>query len=219
MKHARIIISLLVLLGATSLAEAQIVVSQTTASTTTFYEKSGRQKGVVIRPEGAVGFIDCHGSNCLLFTINCSINYQFNPFLSIGTGTGMNGIYADHYRTYNETALLFAFPLYANARVYFLDRKWSPFLDVKVGYNSKLNQATLHYSRNLEVSLKGPLVSGTVGVQYKHWDFGISMGGFTLYHNEYEYINNEYHNTDNWTNNDIWFTANVAYNLQFQKKQ
>ena len=60
MKKARIIIVILVLLGAASLAEAQIVVSQTTASTTRFHEKSGREKGVVIRPEGSVGFIDCH---------------------------------------------------------------------------------------------------------------------------------------------------------------
>lgn len=73
MKKVSIIMIMLMLLGAASLAEAQIVVSQTTASTIRIYEKSEREKGFYVRPEGAFGFGFFH-HNGMLINLNCSFN-------------------------------------------------------------------------------------------------------------------------------------------------
>ena len=91
MKKARIIIVILVLLGAASLAEAQIVVSQTTASTTRFHEKSGREKGLVIRPE-ILATHDVNHPEGNLINFHATVAYQFNPYYSIGGGLGVDNL-------------------------------------------------------------------------------------------------------------------------------
>lgn len=176
MKKVRIIMVMLVLLGMASLADAQIVVSQTTASTTRIHEKSGREKGFVIRPEIAAGFGFWTG---VMYDLNCSFDYQFNPYFSVGAATGV----------YTPGDLV-RFPLYANARAYFCDRLWSPFFDVKVGLTTG----------------KGFRLNGTLGVQYKSFDVGCTVGMFDLPHNGSEYRRN------------LLLMGCIAYNIQFKKE-
>ena len=175
MKKARIIIAMLVLFGVASLAEAQIVVSQTTASTTRFHEKSGREKGWVISPEV--------GISKKFYMANVTAAYQFNPFLSIGGGTGLE------YRTDNlylfdsigmmssgERYSLVSLPIYVNARVYFCDRKLSPFIDLKAGYQIPVSESNVLYAA--QETLESLFAIAMLGAQYKNIDLGVALAYF-----------------------------------------
>jgi len=224
MKKVRIIMAILVLLGMASLAEAQIMVSSTTASTQRIYEKSGREKGWILRPEGMIGF----ARHCQLYNLTCSFNYQLNPYFSFGAGTGLNIYYSPSFYSFNSkenTILddspggsLFSFPFFFNARVYFCDRKWSPFFNLKLGFNSSLNKCLDwedEYCVCLPISLKGFLLDGTFGMQYKNFDFGVSerLCSFHLYNDYgYSYI-------DSNASRKRWLIMGyVAYNFQLKKK-
>ena len=175
MKKARIIIAMLVLFGVASLAEAQIVVSQTTASTTRVHEKSGREKGWVICPEV--------GISKKFYMANVTAAYQFNPFLSIGGGTGLE------YRTDNlylfdsigmmssgERYSLVSLPIYVNARVYFCDRKLSPFIDLKAGYQIPVSESNVLYAA--QETLESLFAIAMLGAQYKNIDLGVALAYF-----------------------------------------
>lgn len=189
MKKAKIMMALLMLFGMASSAEAQIVVSQTTASTTKVYEKSGREKGWVIRPEAEFGAVFRYYSWSL--KLHANFTYQFNPYFTLGAGTGFNSM---------PSKKLNAFPLYANARFYFCDRQWSPFFDVKVGLNIPLNNYhyTDYYGYDYEVfteytyKLKGIDLCGTLGIQYKNFDFGCTVGMLNVHVHEYERYEGDY---------------------------
>ena len=158
--------ALLVLLGAASLAEAQIVVSSTTASTVTIKEKekSGREKGLAIRPEIGIG------TGMLDLEMACfgTVAYQFNPIIAVGGGAGL-----EYGFDLSRTTL----PIYANARVYFCDRKWSPFLDLNLLYSIPISQ-------NSEFAA-GFGWNGMIGVQFRKFDTGVmlhsSMGGGVMF--------------------------------------
>lgn len=216
MKNARILIALLVLLAAAPLAEAQIMVSSTTASTQRIYEKSGREKGFVIRPEMTLAAII---GNCTFTNLNATFAYQLNPYFTIGAGTGLNRFSSAGWNTYESIR---AIPLYANARVYFCDRKWSPFFDLKIGFDIPLNQTYYietdsYYYREYRYSLKGLVLCGTFGVQYKNFDFGCIVGALQE-HEKYYYHSENYY--DNWEGNYIpglLLGGYVAYNIPFKK--
>lgn len=192
MKHPRIIIAMAVLLGAASLAEAQIVVSSTTA--TTIREKSGREKGIVIRPDLGIGW--GVAQEPLLVEFSGTVAYQLNPYLAIGVGLGFD------FDSYAGNTLLFL-PVFVNARAYFCDRKWSPFLDIKIRYVSNINKVeTYQYGYYSQTWVKGLSYGGTLGMQYKNVDFGLS-GYFLDVHKE----------LGGWA-----FTINVAYNFQIKKR-
>lgn len=207
MKKVRIVIALLVLLGAASLAEAQIVVSSTTASTTHVKAekpKSGRAKGWVFRPEGTIGG-SVGGKSLSLVKLHGTFDYQFNPYFSIGVGTGMSYVFSGDW----------SIPLpYANARAYFCDRKWSPFFNLRTGIYIPLTlfKDLPLYSR--EEALEGISWVGTLGMQHNRFDFGISGGVY--------YVGEFYQKTDTYmqTQNSAAMIVEitVAYNIPFKKK-
>ena len=55
---------------------------------------------------------------------NATVGYQFNNFFFLGGGVGIS------YLTHTERI---GFPLYVDMRVNILNKKYSPFVDVKVG--------------------------------------------------------------------------------------
>lgn len=211
MKRVRIIMVMLVLLGVASLAEAQIVVSQTTVSTTRVYEKSGREKGWVIRPELGFGF---HIMNNGGFMIDPTITgvYQFNPYFSIGAGSGITYVNCNDYKNESLNDGMTSIPLYVNLRAYFCDRKWSPFFDFKVKYSFPI---IVYYSLdNSSASMQGIAFQGTLGMQYKNFDFGFVFGGFNVYHTYHSYDGNMYF----YNSVDIKLLLTFAYNFQLKKK-
>ena len=218
MKHARIIIALLVLLGAASLAEAQIVVSQTTASTTRIHAKSGREKGFIIRPEVGIGSNISDG--WWAFNLYATFAYQFNPYFAIGVGTGLNSF---PFQEYDRKTAILGLPLFVNSRVYFSDRQWSPFFDVKMGYNEPLKKSWKRVELYNGISdytyyLHGFMLFGTLGMQHKNLDLGCTIGisrrRGDVGHNNYGYEYNEY----NLDRTILLLGVYIAYNFQFKKK-
>lgn len=175
MKKIKILFTVLMLFAFVYKAEAQIVVTSTTASTEkTPKTKSIRQKGLVVRPEIGAGFS---------FNARCNVIYQFNPYISLGGGTG---IFFEMYK------LNFSIPIYANIRGYFCDRKWSPYYDIKLGFNVPLTTFT-HYSSystnwttvelekyKQEYKTAGFHTDISLGMQYKNYDFGLEFNVFEV---------------------------------------
>lgn len=71
---------------------------------------------------GGMGIGDLYGVD--LAKLNCIIGYIFNPYISVGIGTGV--------RYYIHEHELF-FPLFADIRIYFRDRKVSPYFALDAG--------------------------------------------------------------------------------------
>lgn len=57
--------------------------------------------------------------------LNTSHGYQFNPYLYVGAGLGIN---------YYSDPELVGMPIFANIRANVLDNKIAPFVDLKIGY-------------------------------------------------------------------------------------
>lgn len=202
MKKARNIIVLLMLLGAASLAEAQIMVSSTTASTQRIYEKSGREKGLVIRPElnlGTCDFVDgIYGGSATLV-------YQFSPYIEAGIGGGVTVNVSEMFLDRQYWSFL---PVFGDFRTYFHDGKYSPYIDLKLGYylhTGHTYPSPDGYGTSYEPSLAGIMFRGSFGVQIKNYDLALS----------YEGAKKEY-----WVK--LYYKSIVclhfAYNFQFKKK-
>lgn len=188
MKNARIIMAMLVLLGAASMAEAQIVVSSTTASTTREVTRSGRE-GWAIRPAVEIGLPS--------FGISGTVCYHFNPYFSIGGGLGC-------FVVYDNSSRPSSLPIFANARVYFMDRKWSPFLDLMFGYMIPLKSVEyVDTYGTMTLSYHGLCLGSTLGVQVKGFDFGIDV---------------KWRRFGDYLNLNGYLGVSVAYNFQFKKK-
>lgn len=72
--------------------------------------------------EGYRGFVDIGYSNCYdesAFTASTTHGWQLNRFVFLGGGAGVN------------TSGLF--PVYADVKVTFLDRRWTPFVETRAG--------------------------------------------------------------------------------------
>lgn len=207
MKNARIIMAMLMLLGAATLVEAQIVVSSTTASTVRQRPKSGREKGLVLRPDIEYGV----GAVEFGMGINCTADYQFNPIFSVGGGIGCN------YEFYWAECVSkpISMPIFANARLYFCDRKWSPFFDLKLGYYIPIvkGERVVSYY-NYSHTVYGFSIGGTIGIQYKNFEFGLSAR--TVKVHRAEFFSNYCNDYGNSLSGMIRLT--FAYNFQFKKK-
>jgi len=206
--------TLLVLLGAASLAEAQIVVSSTNASTTRTYEKSGRVKGLVIRPE-ILATQDSDPPSGNLINIHAIVAYQFNPYFSIGGGLGIDILFcsSNHYKDFTLTSI----PLYANAKAYFLDRKFSPYFDLKVGYHIPISEGSTYNGINSHYNIdrmEGILTYGTLGVEYRHFDLGFTLGRYFVLYDYYDIGSDTLIGTGDYDH--IIFLLSLAYNFQFK---
>ena len=233
MKRTRLIIALALLFGMATLAEAQIVVTSTTASTKHIkkeHPKSGREKGWVIRPEIEPGMGFSEEGSFGLRGLAC---YQFNPYWSVGGGLGylIDFYYREKYdHDYTYDSRPSSIPVFANARVYFIDRKWSPFFDFKIGYMIPLMTGVERYEylysddswhrSEYKDTMQGFLISPTLGVQFKGFDFGINVTWLNVYHTYKE----EWHNYwDDVTHTDYenrslgYIGLTLAYNFQFKK--
>ena len=156
MKKTRLLLMALVIMASASVSMAQTLVTSTQASTTVILPKSDRVKGLVIRPEVGAGLMRDGFSNLNFgFQMNGTIAYQFNPFVAIGGGIGL-----ERYDGRN-------FPMYGNFRAYFTDTKISPYLDIKIGMQNK--------------KIMG---SAMLGFQYKCFDVGaeIKCGWYHKYY-------------------------------------
>ncbi len=71
------------------------------------------------------------------FEVNTSHGYQINPFVFLGAGVGLH--FMPKYETPNMTIALDTreskvdIPIFANARVNFMKKKFCPYIDIKGG--------------------------------------------------------------------------------------
>ena len=227
MKKIKILFTVLMLFAFVYKAEAQIVVTSTTASTEkTPKTKSIRQKGLVVRPEIGIGLNLEKGMQLNILGI---ANYQFNPYISLGGGTGLS------YNNFDEDfgQHFFSIPIYANIRGYFCDRKWSPYYDIKLGFNGTINQKDYYYESEInkytEINLTGFYADFGLGMQYKNYDFGIELYLYPVNydrfynHFNYDYATNISYYVWEFERSEKRFDCfsvclKFAYNFQIQKK-
>ena len=96
---------------------------------------------------------------------------------------------------------LMSLPIYANARLYFCDRKLSPFLDLKVGYQIPVVESNVLYAA--QEALEGLFAIAMLGAQYKNIDFGVALA---------------YFNAIGYDQSLETILVSFAYNFQFKKK-
>lgn len=208
---------------------------------------SGRRKGLIIRPEISLGLDD---NTNIFFNLKGVVAYQFNPLFSVGCGIGMD--YYDRYESISgieddnmdfKPIRVISIPLYINLRSYFCNKKWSPFLDLKLGYGVPVPQHqdfqtvnTTYWSTNninyeLDSYISGMMVNCELGMQCKGFDIGLVFGMFdanVMTKGSYTINNNINGNINALTEhikypkNQIgWIRSlsfNIAYNFQLKKK-
>src|SRR5574344_1060599 len=183
MKYKKIFIAVLLLVSFVFVSEAQIIVTSTNAKSKIIKVTSDRKKGLAIRPELGVGVVD-YFNNVRYFpdlsvtsNLLCGLIYQFNPYISMGVVTGVN------YTTFGNLTTI---PIFANIRGYFCNRKWSPYYDIKLGYNFTPNSYSARYNDAHKYGssyghvlkyykLTGFYSSFGLGLQYKNFDFGLEV--------------------------------------------
>ena len=226
MKFIKLLLPAILLFAFVCTTEAQIVVTSTTASTEKIpeppKEKSLRQKGLVVRPEIGIGL---NTSAKMQLNILGIANYQFNPYISLGGGAGLssNNFFDEHF---------FSIPIFANIRGYFCDRKWSPYYDIKLGFNGTINQKDcIDYGnyKYTDINLTGFYADFGLGMQYKNYDFGIELYLYPLNYDYfykqfyYDYTTNTNYYEWSFSESEKMFDFSVclkfAYNFQIKKKK
>lgn len=231
MKIIKLLIATLFLFVFVLSTDAQIVVTSTTASTEKIpeppKEKSLRQKGLVLRPEIGIGLNIEGGMQLNLLGI---ASYQFNPYISLGGGTGIS--YNNFYDNFGQH--FYSIPIFANIRGYFCNRKWSPYYDIKLGFNATINQKDNHITnpwiKKTDINLTGFYADFGLGMQYKNYDFGIELYLYPVNYNLYYNISDS-ENTQGFYI-AVWefdraeqefdcfsICLKFAYNFQIKKKK
>ena len=224
MKKALLVITIFIL-GLSSIAEAQIIVNSTQAST--IKEKSSRQKGLVLRTDIGAGFL--YGPNVYSINLSGNIGYQFNPFITLGGGLGIE---------YLEDGSL-AIPFYFDVKGYFSNRVWSPYYNIKLGYSANIYYPLYSPTTTAnayvglygveygyEYKLEGTYIAIALGLNYKNFDFGIELSfmGSTDYYCQYYYYYDQYSSitTTDKSYNDYITTGlklKFGYNFPLYKKK
>ena len=114
------------------------------------------------------------------FEFSTSHGFFLSPYFFLGAGAGIHFYtgYSDddgNYQSFDEVDL--AIPIFAHVRTHFIDKKVSPFVDVKLGYSVS--------------EITGAYFSPSVGCRFMTGSrsaFWISMG-YTLQHSGEDYYN------------------------------
>ena len=185
---------------------------------------SGRKQCVVFRPDLSYGYGigEKEIPQGVLFELHTTIDYQFNPFFAIGGGFGV-----DHFLKYGSFSSV---PLFVHFRTYFMNRKWSPFLDIKYGYNISIRESDnikdIDYWQQqnsndecfsyYQYSINNHWFSGMIGVQYENYDFGVSVGKLTMKYHVQQHCDGKINEFDD-TFHPLFILLSVAYNIQTKK--
>lgn len=222
MKFIKLLLPAILLFAFVCTTEAQIVVTSTSASTEkTPKTKSIRQKGLVVRPEIGIGYIGQRVTLSSAVNALCNVTYQFNPYISLGGGSG---IYFNK-KNYTPSLNYLSIPLYANIRGYFCNLKISPYYDVKLGYNISLLSYSYYWGSDYYYRdrLNGFYGNFSLGLQHKNYDFGIE---FNLFERIFNNIGNNIGNSTIRSFNStirsfdsFTLCLKFAYNFQIKKKK
>lgn len=114
------------------------------------------KKSFVSESAGYKGFVDLgysigvgDGQYAGRIDFTTSHGYQFNPYLFLGAGAGVN-YYCE------RGASEWSFPVFANPRATLLDGPVSPFIDAKIGYSFGENIKGFYFSPGIGVHFNSP---------------------------------------------------------------
>lgn len=95
------------------------------------------------------------------FTLQHTSGYRFNRFLGVGLGLGL-----EQYVNGNSAAPVWSIPLYAEVRGHLLDRSFSPFYSVALGYGQPIG------SGNAGSSSGGIYFNPAIGLRFPSTKLG-----------------------------------------------
>ena len=145
------------------------------------------------------GFIDVgggfgvgkYGKGLGLFSFQTSHGYQFNPYFYLGVGVGVDRYIGEGLDPFSAGFLdKFFFPIFADARVNFLDKSITPFFDAKIGYS-------IHeYASSSFIPNLNPYFNPNLGVSFKlKKKTALNLGiGYIMQMDKQDYYN--YYNYD-----------------------
>lgn len=105
------------------------------------------------------------------FKVNLIGGYQFNPYVSIGVGSGLR------YYFNNSNALV---PLIFDLKINFIDRKVSPYFSISAGYN---------FDAFKSFGKKGYLINPAIGVCIRVYEKSALYLGFEIEVQQMEFVN------------------------------
>ena len=138
--------------------------------------------------KGYKGFVDfayigdVSDYNASKIELSTSHGYQFNNYFFVGGGVALN---------YYTDADLVAAPIYANFRANFINKRVTPFADVKTGYAvGDIEGAYASIGVGVRFSLKGKKALNLALIyNFQDYnistDYGYSSGGY-YYHSSYD---------------------------------
>lgn len=123
------------------------------------------------------GYIfDLSDYNAERFTISTTHGYQFNNYLFVGGGIGLN-LYTD--------ADLYSVPVFASFRANFMNKKITPFADIKSGYAAgDVEGAFVTLGFGVRFGLAGKMAMNVkLEYAYQEYDYGDYYSGGYYYDN------------------------------------
>lgn len=119
--------------------------------------------------KGSWGHLEPFSSKCDKFSFATSHGFQFNNFFYLGAGIGLD------YYTRPELKKV-SIPLFVDARVNFLNKRFSPFFDCRFGYSAGGIRSTLHnYQLGLRIGLPENHAVYVAGEFFILWDARVNQ--------------------------------------------
>lgn len=153
-----------------------------------YYAKGNHNYGTGYSLKGYKGFVetgytfDLSDCNAERFTISTTHGYQFNNYLFVGGGIGLN-LYTD--------ADLYSVPVFASFRANFMNKKITPFADIKSGYAAgDVEGAFVTLGFGVRFGLAGKMAMNVkVEYAYQEYDYGGYYYSGNYYYYDSESIN------------------------------
>lgn len=161
------------------------------------YYVSPLDKGFIIRPEVGAGIDISDAGPSPSFNSSITFARQFNSFIAVGGGPCMRYSY---YKNTERDFLSYLFGGFANLRVDFRDRRYSPFFDIKIGVGYILTKTKYGKYYDTIREIVG-LSEVSFGWRFEKFYFCISA-----YYNYYGLSN-------------VGVSLNLGYNIHFKKKK
>ena len=158
--------------------------------------------------KGYRGFFDLEFYKCIdaqsrnHFGFSTAHGYQLMPYLFVGAGAGMKISHKQHFKdNFGQKADFYMFPVFAEVRLDLLKNRYSPYLDLRVGYTlgNKAYGIMFNPSIGCRIGLTDKLaMNASLGYSMQSTDIVVrTYGENAIKHLDYKptvnFQNNPYH--------------------------
>ncbi len=185
-----------------------------------FREKSLRESGLEQFIEFGAG-VDYKDWQTATLDVSYIYGYQLGRAVFVGAGASLQlqPVFEDFYLTHKyklNRPISVNIPVFLDIKTYIMNRRFSPFIDIRGGYSFGIMPAKMTYTQNWtdyapdnedgmvareDVHTKNWIGTGKfgmvgIGINYKKWDFGVYMP--TYVYGRYKYtteITRDYEST------------------------